>query len=945
MPFYLVIDTNTLYNLVSDTEYSSALKRLEHLIQYEYITLLKPSILATEWEKHREKQKDRIEAAMVVLRKNIKQTRTAGSLIADLKEDQLFDLKETLLSQITSIGDLLSKKSIHIEQTPVIDDIVTTLRSENKAPFHKPGNHTNDAIIIYSAIDYLLQHQISRLFFVSNNTKQFAQPGTLPSQLHKDIAEFAGDLCIDYSTNISDALKKFDELGLPGNSLPDFKDLRKIASVISVDRTKPILFQILDFLKKRFEDWAFIPKVFFNEHYPFILSEYFEYYYRPFTLVTDNTEVFSILKNTRIEKNDVKDFPPGYEANESTRSTLKEIFQILHNNLIYRVAFKNEREVPFQYIHQGIQPNSHLRYFRNFDFSALLKALPATSDFNNNLSAVENMKIAYAFYKIGNYKNAALLYKAIRKSTEREKNIYYYIACFSTKKLAKILELRYSKDQTINMLIQESDALDLNRAKNDSVSSTSENRALIEYIHNIGFIRNEFSDLYDNQTEIRSLMNDKSSGKTQTTERILEAYFSIDAFLSDNSIVYDMFSEFHSTATIFAEALIMSYTSSSELFGRLSYFSDPLLAQYILHCKERDLTRYIYMYSLKAAEYHHEENDDPIFELPKNLLTQRQQLASTYGQSMTADMPYFWENYASYIERCLIIYSFWKFPAEQVVELSQCLIDLLRDPGDIFLRRISSGIHKFISQNEDIIPAEHIEQFFIEGIRQKHLHNEDYFFILSEVCEKRRIQIPFTAADFSLFIAYFINKCPLCNIDHSWHFVGDLYAVVQQQTLKSQIKTLLNEQLANKFDQDNYYLAATYDILDYTISFNQKYIEEISKILDQGKRPRIGGMSTFYFDSRLDHFINFCWKFQLELSPEFCAKASSLSTYYKWLCDLDNFDYSKFDPQWLSHHFSLFYKRQFRKSLPLKEAVFEIIKDNPDKHLQFTFIMTYGAED
>lgn len=59
MPQYLLVDTNTLYNLVSETEYSPAFKRIEHLIQHEYITLLNPSVLTTEWEKHREKQKKR----------------------------------------------------------------------------------------------------------------------------------------------------------------------------------------------------------------------------------------------------------------------------------------------------------------------------------------------------------------------------------------------------------------------------------------------------------------------------------------------------------------------------------------------------------------------------------------------------------------------------------------------------------------------------------------------------------------------------------------------------------------------------------------------------------------------------------------------------------------------------------------------------------------------
>jgi hypothetical protein len=39
MPRNLLLDTCILYTLVSDTEYSTALKRLEHLIRNNHFTL------------------------------------------------------------------------------------------------------------------------------------------------------------------------------------------------------------------------------------------------------------------------------------------------------------------------------------------------------------------------------------------------------------------------------------------------------------------------------------------------------------------------------------------------------------------------------------------------------------------------------------------------------------------------------------------------------------------------------------------------------------------------------------------------------------------------------------------------------------------------------------------------------------------------------------------
>jgi len=110
-------------------------------------------------------------------------------------------------------------------------------------------------------------------------------------------------------------------------------------------------------------------------------------------------------------------------------------------------------------------------------------------------------------------------------------------------------------------------------------------------------------------------------------------------------------------------------------------------------------------------------------------------------------------------------------------------------------------------------------------------------------------------------------------------------------------------------------------------------------------RPRIAGLSSFYRDSRLDQFINFSLKYNQNI-PEWFRNASlNLGNYYTWICDMENFDYANFNPEWLSAHFTLYYKRYFRHSKTLQSHLLKVIKEKDEKDLSKRFIHIYSYND
>jgi hypothetical protein len=119
----------------------------------------------------------------------------------------------------------------------------------------------------------------------------------------------------------------------------------------------------------------------------------------------------------------------------------------------------------------------------------------------------------------------------------------------------------------------------------------------------------------------------------------------------------------------------------------------------------------------------------------------------------------------------------------------------------------------------------------------------------------------------------------------------------------------------------------------------QQYFTAIEKVVHAGpqKRPFFANRE-YYFDSRIDNFLNFCLKYNIEIPAELKTDVIKMGSYYQWLFDLDNFDYSSFNTDWLYAHFTLFFKRRFRQSLVLKEHLLNIIKNNPDNKIERIFI-------
>ncbi len=203
-----------------------------------------------------------------------------------------------------------------------------------------------------------------------------------------------------------------------------------------------MLFQIDEYLQKRFKDWEFIPKMIFIEHYPFIKEKYFRYHHRPFTLITDNKDVLAALTDVR-QQDGVFVSTSGAEIDAESQNTYSNIFRLLFDNGIYKIGYKLENPIAFHYSPAPDDGKSLIARHRNLDFSGLINELYRSDQTDISTSLKEGLKIAYTHYKLGDYRQTALILNRLWKDHESDRSIHFYVLAHNLNKLAYIIASYY----------------------------------------------------------------------------------------------------------------------------------------------------------------------------------------------------------------------------------------------------------------------------------------------------------------------------------------------------------------------------------------------------------------------------------------------------------------------------------------------------------------------
>lgn len=96
-----------------------------------------------------------------------------------------------------------------------------------------------------------------------------------------------------------------------------------------------------------------------------------------------------------------------------------------------------------------------------------------------------------------------------------------------------------------------------------------------------------------------------------------------------------------------------------------------------------------------------------------------------------------------------------------------------------------------------------------------------------------------------------------------------------------------------------------------------------------------------FADPRIDEFLNYCFKFQVEIPEATLEILRKKSNYYRWLLGLDAYDYSTFDDSWLEVHYTVSYKKRFKESVRLQDFMLNRLKNRSSSIIERKYLQIY----
>lgn len=215
--FRLLIDTCVWLDLAKDYQQGGLLEVLEELLKQKEISLILPEIICDEFARNKARVAE-------------EGGRSHSGVIRRVREmvDKFGDpeKKESVLQQLSEVdhripllGDRAVQSIGRIEKLfasarvfPVSNAIKLRAAQraiDKKAPFHRPRNGMDDAILIEMYSDSVrLGKPGERFAFVTHNTKDFSHPSADDRTPHPDLQPLFSKIKSLYSTRLGEILKR-----------------------------------------------------------------------------------------------------------------------------------------------------------------------------------------------------------------------------------------------------------------------------------------------------------------------------------------------------------------------------------------------------------------------------------------------------------------------------------------------------------------------------------------------------------------------------------------------------------------------------------------------------------------------------------------------------------------------------------------------------------------
>lgn len=217
--FKLLIDTCVWLDLAKDYQHQALLGVLEELVKQNRVEIILPQTVLDEFARNRARVTEESGRSLSGV---LKRAKEAVNRLGDAKRKRIaLELLNDVDSKIPSLGeaaqdtldriDKIFSRAALVEASADVKLRAAQRAIERRAPFHRPRNGIDDAILIETYADFAKAAAAGdRLAFVTHNTKDFSQPGANEKLPHADIATFFSKIKSRYYINLAEALRRVE---------------------------------------------------------------------------------------------------------------------------------------------------------------------------------------------------------------------------------------------------------------------------------------------------------------------------------------------------------------------------------------------------------------------------------------------------------------------------------------------------------------------------------------------------------------------------------------------------------------------------------------------------------------------------------------------------------------------------------------------------------------
>jgi len=928
MAINVLLDNCVLMKLFSGTEFSGYLKQIISWHKSGEIRLYCPEALMREWEVHRKDKLKSIENIIKQHELDVKRRVLLG-LPIDIGDAQLSAADKLLRSQVDAI-DLLMAEAVQIKDH-LAGSMMISHKNAGKAPFRVNPKSDNDALILFATCEYLISMGETELYFLSSNHKDYSMEGQL-NKLHPDITSSYAGIKFCYFHDLAEGIGALIELGL-SSTKSKMQAENAVPVYIQIDRTLSVSGQIYQYLHHRFDDITILPKGLFITHFPFITSEKARRDAPPFTLQTDNKEVFDLF----IELADkVKSGALDWSAmefeefNEERRQA--EIIHKLRSCFVHYISYNHKTvEIPVLPANQCECLNCRFKRSElNEDFFTGLINIPDKKH--------PGLKAAYLQYLIGNIIEAVSILKQVVVDAEKSfKCLTYYIANYNLALIGKMYRFSSPEERDLSW-VKELQEIDMDTIFIGSGSPSTDD--ILIHIKDAEFLSQATDRLKELSGKIKDNYVDQNRGWNDDVRLLLDQYFQTIAFVEQNCIMLDYFSDLDILTAYFLDGVFASYASHHELGGRLLHFTDAIVQHIVSYSKSSDIIKYRARYKIQIADFLYTGDQSNLVKELLTLLNSYQAVTAQFDQADNPGQRFFWKRFKTKFHNSLTLCALLKITREDVNLICEALLLFISSENLFNEYELLKTLSYFIRNNCSLIDKQHLEAFLLFSYTAKLEQRDILIHTISNLSRIEDLELKLPLSQWTKLQARYLVNTEIQDNSIVVSEICCLFDFLKEKKYKEDIAKFMTDFLKHKFNSDVYYTATIHKLIKPTSRLNAFYDKKMLQRATEGRRPRIFETS-FYQSDTLDQYINFMFCFNRPFDARFIEAAGSLDNYYRWILDIDGYDYQDFHPDWLFNHLTSYYRERFKKSQILREWVRKSALKSKDLRVGNFFIQMY----